>query len=84
MKVNVYYKNHVERIRMDMCDLERTEVILGILWLQVHNPEINWEIKEVKMTRYLPLYRRNTKRKEDRKVEKGKKVATVEEEKIVR
>jgi len=25
--VNVYYKSYVERMRMDVCDLERTEVI---------------------------------------------------------
>ena len=28
-------------------------VILGILWLAHHNPEIDWRIGEVKMTRYL-------------------------------
>ena len=28
-------------MRMDVCDLGKTDVILGILWLQVHNPEIN-------------------------------------------
>jgi len=31
VECNVYYKGHVERIRMDMCDLEKTKVILGIL-----------------------------------------------------
>jgi len=41
VKVNVYYKNYIERIRMDICDLGRTDVILGMLWLQAHNPEIN-------------------------------------------
>jgi len=30
IEVNVYYKSHVERMRMDGCDLERTEVILGM------------------------------------------------------
>jgi len=30
VEVNVYYKSHVERIRIDVCDLGRTEVILGI------------------------------------------------------
>jgi len=38
---NIYYKGHVERMRMDICDLGKTEVILGILWLATHNPEIN-------------------------------------------
>ena len=81
MEVNVYYKNHVKRIRMDVYDLGKTNVILGILWLQAHNPEINWETGEVKMTRCLPLCRRNTKSKEEKKV---KWVVTLEEEKIVR
>jgi len=30
VEVNVYYKSHVERIRMNMCDLKRTNIILGI------------------------------------------------------
>jgi len=71
VEVNMYYKGHVERMRMDMCDLEKTDVILGMLWLQAHNPEIDWETKEVKMTR-------------PRGVEKGKRVTTLEEEKMVR
>jgi len=36
------------------------------------------------MTRYPPLYRKNTKLKEEKKEKKGKRVATLEEEKIVR
>ena len=42
--MNVYYKSHIERIRIDICDLERTDIILEILQLQVHNLEINQEI----------------------------------------
>jgi len=30
VEVNVFYKNHVERMRMDVCNLEKTEVILGM------------------------------------------------------
>ena len=33
VKVNVYYKNHVERMRIDVYDLGKTDIILGILWL---------------------------------------------------
>ena len=51
VEVNMYCKSHVERIRMDVCDLGKTDVILGMLWLQAHNPEINWETGEVKMMR---------------------------------
>jgi len=81
VKCNVYYKGHVERIRMNIYNLEKTEVILGMLWLVAHNPEINWETKEVKMTRCLPLCSGVKVRKEERK--KVKRVATEEEEKIV-
>ena len=41
VEANVYYKGHVERMRMDVCNLGKTEVILGMLWLQAHNLEIN-------------------------------------------
>jgi len=41
VEVNVYYKSHVERIRIDICNLGRTKVILGMPWLVAHNPEIN-------------------------------------------
>ena len=58
MKVNIYYKSHVKRIRINMCNLQRTDIILDIPWLQVYNPEINWEIKEIKITRCPPIYGR--------------------------
>jgi len=31
VECNMFYKSHVERIRMDVCDLGKTEVILGML-----------------------------------------------------
>jgi len=61
VEVNVYYKSHVERMRVDVCDLGKTDVILGMPWLQAHNPEINWKIGEVKITRCPLLCGRNTK-----------------------
>jgi len=84
VEVNMYYKSHVERIRIDVCDLGRTNIILGMLWLQAHNPEINWEIGKVKMTRCLPLCERNTKLEEEQKVKKGKRVVMLEKKKIMR
>jgi len=65
VKVNVFYKNHVERMRMDVCNLGKIEMILEMPWLQAHNPEINWETGEVEMTRCPPLYGRNLVVKED-------------------
>ena len=37
------------------------EVILGMPWLAAHNPEIDWEKGEVKMTKCPPMCRRNKK-----------------------
>jgi len=79
VKCNIYYKGYVERMRMDVCDLGKTEVILGMPWLAVHNPEINWETGEVKMMRCLSLCGERSLKKE-----KVKRVVTLEEEKIVR
>ena len=66
IKCNMYFKGHVERIRVDICKLGRTKVILGMLWLAVHNPEIDWEKGEVKMTRCLPWCTQNKERKRER------------------
>jgi len=30
VEYNVYYKGHIERIRIDVCDLRKTKVILGM------------------------------------------------------
>jgi len=79
VECNVFYKSHMERMWMDVCDLGKTEVILGMPWLAAHNPEINWETGEVKMTRCPPLCGGK-----GRKKEKVRMTATKEEEKIVR
>ena len=78
LQCNVFYKGHVKRMRMDIYDLGKTEVILGMPWLQAHNPEINWKTGEVKITRCLPLCGGKSKRKE-----RARMRATKEEEKIV-
>jgi len=41
VEANMYYKGHVEKMRMDVCNLGKTDVILGMPWLQAHNLEIN-------------------------------------------
>ena len=84
VEVNVYYKGHVKRMRLDVYDLGKTDVILEIPWLQAHNLEINWETGEVKMMRCPLLYGRNMKLKEESKVKKRKRVTTLEEKRIVR
>ena len=44
--MNVYYKSHIERMRINMCNLERTNIILEMLQLQAYNLEINQEIRD--------------------------------------
>jgi len=51
VEVNVYYKGHVERTEIDIIGGQKWGVILGMPWLEHHNPEIDWKTGEVKMTR---------------------------------
>jgi len=77
VEVNMFYKGHVERVCMDVCELGKTDVILGMLWLAAHNPEIDWEKGEVRMTR-CPLLCGKVVRI------KGKKEIREDEKRIVR
>jgi len=67
VKCNMFFKGHVERVRMDVCNLGKTEVILEMPWLAAHNPEIDWEKGEIKMTRCPPIC---GKRKQEEKRKK--------------
>jgi len=58
LECNVFYKEHSKRLRMDMCDLGRTKMILDMPWLAAHNPEINWKTGEIKMLRCPPWCKR--------------------------
>jgi len=60
----------VERARMDVCNLEKTEVILEMPWLAAHNLEIDWEKGEVKMTCCLPICGRKKQEEKEKKVKK--------------
>ena len=52
VEVNIYYQEHKERTEIDVIRRQKWSVILGIPWLAHHNPEIDWKMGEVKMTRY--------------------------------
>ena len=71
LEYNVFYRGHHERLRMDVCNLGRTKMILGMPWLAAHNPEINWEMGEVRMSRCPPWCGKQIKQREA-KVEDGK------------
>jgi len=66
----------------DVYNLGKMEVILGMPWLAAHNPEIDWEKREVKMTRCLPICgkrKQEEKRKKVKKVEKDEDKETLKE-----
>jgi len=75
VECNMFFKGHVERARMDIYNLGKIELILEMPWLAAHNPEIDWEKGEVKMTHCPPIY---GKRKQEGK---GKKVRKTEKDK---
>ena len=79
VECNMFFKGHVERVRMDMCNLGKTEVILGMPWLVAHNPEIDWEKGEVKMIRCPPICgkRKQEEKKEVKKIEKDEDKETL-------
>jgi hypothetical protein len=44
------YEHHSERTQLAVTHLGKQCLILGYNWLQNHNPEINWQTKDVKMS----------------------------------
>ena len=65
---------------MDVYNLGKTEVILGMPWLAAYNPEIDWEKGEVKMTCCPPICGRKKqegKKKKVKKIEKNKDKETL-------
>jgi len=53
VEVNIYYQGHRERTEINIIGGQKWTVILGMLWLAHHNPEIDWRMGEVKMMRCL-------------------------------
>jgi len=51
VEVNIYYQGHRERMEIDVIGGQKWMVILGMPWLAHHNPEIDWKMGEVKITR---------------------------------
>jgi hypothetical protein len=48
------YEQHSERTQLAVTRLGKQSLILGYNWLRNHNPEINWQTKDVKMS-HCPL-----------------------------
>ena len=41
VEVNIYYQRHREKTEIDVIKGQKWTVILGMLWLACHNPEID-------------------------------------------
>ena len=48
------YKTHSKRMLLTVSSLGRQNMILGYIWLKDHNPEVNWQTREVQMNQCLP------------------------------
>jgi hypothetical protein len=46
----LHYENHLEHTQLAITRLGKQSMVLGYNWLCNHNPEINWQTKDVKMS----------------------------------
>jgi len=77
----MFFKGHIERTRMDVCNLGKMEVILEMPWLAAHNLEIDWKKEEVKIMRCPPIY---GKRKQEVKEKAVKRTGEDKDEEVLR
>jgi len=47
----LHYKTHSKRMLLAVSGLRKQSLILGYNWLKDHNPKVDWEKREVEMTR---------------------------------
>jgi hypothetical protein len=70
------YENHLERTQLAVTRLGKQSIILGYNWLRNHNTEINWQTKDIKMSRCPQQC--STCRVEDKREAKIRKSTTVQ------
>src|SRR5918999_558660 len=66
------YKDHSERAVFAVTNLGKQDMILGLTWLWEHNPEVDWETGEIKMSR-CPQKCRTCSKEEKEEKKLGKK-----------
>lgn len=82
IKFNSYDQGYHESVKINMYNTKKYDIILDMLWLGIHNSEIDWNTKEVKMKRCLLICRQkckniNKEKKEKKPKEKKKEIAKV-------
>ena len=70
VECNIFFKGYVERARIDICNLEKMEVILGMPQLVAHNLEIDQKKGEVKITWYPPICGKRKQKVKEKVVER--------------
>jgi len=73
VEYNMFFKGHIERARINVYNLGKIELILGIPWLAAYNPEIDWEKGEVKIMHCPPIYGKKKQEGKEKKVRKTEK-----------
>ena len=78
------HQGHKEKAIFEVCNLGKAMLIVGHPWLRKHNPEINWQTGEVKLTHcpsecnvFIWVAKKDYKQK--KLAEKGKYKVTMEE-----
>ena len=51
VEVEIFFKEHKEQTSINVIESQKWSIILSMPWLGCHNPEIDWKIGEIKMTR---------------------------------
>jgi hypothetical protein len=44
------YQDHSEHMTFTVTGLGKRDIILGLAWLHEHNPKVNWQTNQVKMS----------------------------------
>ena len=66
VEINIYYQGYRERIKIDVISGQKWSVILEMPWLACHNPEIDWKIGEMKITRCLEECKKQQRLKQEK------------------
>jgi hypothetical protein len=72
----LHYKGHAKRTQFAVTSLGKQNMILSFTWLCKHTPEIDWQTKEVRMSRCLPQC--STCRAEAKVKHQAERVATAQ------
>ena len=80
VEVNIVYKRHRKRTEIDVIKEQKQNIILEMLWLACHNPEIDQKTGEIKITRFSEEYRKQQRPKQRKLYQQKQKEQEVRKE----